>query len=474
MNYLPPGYALRVILLLMGIICASSVGIASAVEVQVTSRTMGDIYSHLRANWDDSDPIRRQRIHQLLGLNLFDLTSDKTNQVYFVSNLRIDADFGVSVAEQEQIEGLSQTDFALLYGYLNVHQWLGFLDIRLGRQYEIDAIDMVLYDGIRLRAYSPWYVGAEALAGLEATHRVGPTVSSHTLDGTPGGPLLLEGKYGEVEPRLVVGGGLFLHHLPYTQFDLSYRRIQTLGEGVDPEVLGKPGINQERFGVAASQRIMEGLFINAGASYDLFLGGVNELLAGIRYRPTFSLETEFKYHYLLPSFDADSIWNVFSWRPMDRTEQRVRIYGSEDFWVYGGAYQSFFRADDSVTEEDIDAVVEDLGFSMGSVLRIQPDSYVRTDLNTEFGYGGRQTFLDVGGGTTFRSGMFGLDGRLLMIFFEDEQQSRLNGTMLGAQVEGTWFFTKQGKLSLLVEEASSELQPHWLRVLAVLDFNFWM
>ena len=33
-----------------------------------------------------------------------------------------------------------------------------------------------------------------------------------------------------------------------------------------------------------------------------------------------------------------------------------------------------------------------------------------------------------------------------MIVFEDEQQLRLNGTMLGAQVEGAWYFNG-GKLS---------------------------
>ena len=107
-------------------------------------------------------------------------------------------------------------------------------------------------------------------------------------------------------------------------------------------------------------------------------------------------------------------------------------------------------------------------------MRIQPDSYLRADFTTEFGYGGRQTFVDIGGGTLFYGGMFGLDGRVLMIVFEDEQQPRLNGTMLGAQIEGTWFFMDEGKLSLLLEEASSELQPHWLRVLTVLDLNFWM
>ena len=444
-----------------------------AVDYHVTSRTMGDVYSHLRSSWDDNDPIQRHRVHQLLGLNIFDVTNDGSNQVYFMSNLRIDTDFGVSGAEQEDIHGLNQTNFALLYGYFDVRKWMGFLDVRAGRQYEIDAIDMVLYDGVRLRAYTPWYFGVEALGGLEATHNLGPTVNPHSVNGTPGGPLLLEGRYGKVEPRLVTGGGLFLHNLQYTHLDLSYRRIQTLDSGDNPEEVGDGGINQERIGLAGSHRIMEGLFVNSGASYDFFLGGLNEFVAGLRARPVFAVEGEVKYHYLLPSFDADSIWNVFSWRPMDRIEERVRVYGTEDAWVYAGAYQSFFRADDSVTNEDVKSVVQDLGFSAGGTLRMQPHSYVSADVTTEFGYGGRQTFVDFGGGTRFFGKTLGVDGRALMIVFEDEQQARLNGTMLGAQVEGSWYFSG-GKLSVLVEEASSELQPHWLRVLTVVDLDFWM
>ena len=48
-----------------------------------------------------------------------------------------------------------------------------------------------------------------------------------------------------------------------------------------------------------------------------------------------------------------------------------RIYGTEDAWVYAGAYQSFFRADDSVTNEDVKSVVQDR-FSVGGMMRLQP------------------------------------------------------------------------------------------------------
>ena len=345
----------------------------------------------------------------------------------------------------KRFRGLEQNQFALMYGYLDWTDIWGLMDLRVGRQYEMDAIDMVLYDGARLRLYPLTYVGAEVLAGLEAVDGLGPTVSSHTVDGTLGGPLLLSGDTGEREARLVVGGGLFTHNLQYTHVDLTYRRIQTLGKGQEAEEIGKPGVNQERVGLAASQRIMEGLFVNGGGSYDFFLGTMNEIVGGVRYRPVFQWEAEAKYHYLLPSFDADSIWNVFSWRPMDRFEERIRWFESEDAWLYAGTYQSFFRADDSVTNEDVASVIQDLGFTVGGVWRIQPDSHVRMDVTSELGYGGRQTFFDVGAGTLFRGGSFGLDGRLLLIVFEDAQQPRLNGTMVGAQLEGLWNFMEGGK-----------------------------
>ncbi len=473
--------------------CPASV---SAIDFQVHSRTIGDMYSHLRSSWDGEDPIERQRIHQLLSLNIFDMTNDGTNQVYFVSSLRVDADFGVTDVDQDEVPGMSRSEVALLYGYLEARKLMGWLDVRVGRQYEIDAIDMVLYDGMRVRAYTPWNLGFEALSGLESTQNMGFTSNPQTLDGTPGGPLLESGEYGAVEPRLVTGVGLFLHGLPYTHLDVAFRRIETLGdavtlpsssEGEVPEGItntdaessgetafyrGEPGVNQQRIGVAGSQRVVEGLFLNSAASYDFYQSAVNEFLAGVRYRPVFEYELEGNYHYLIPSFDADSIWNVFSWRPMDRVEERARVYMSEDVWLHLGSYQSFFRSDASVTEEEVQSVVQDLGFTAGGTIRIQPSSFVMADVTTQYGYGGDQTFVDLGAGHEFLGGRFGVDGRLLMIVFEDEQQERLNGTMFGTQIGGFWQFSQGGRLSLMLEEASTQLQPLWLRGLAVVDLDF--
>ena len=115
----------------------------------------------------------------------------------------------------------------------------GIPDIRAGRQYEIDAIDMVLYDWRAVDTAR--YVGVEALAALRNTS-FGPTINPHSVDGTPGGPLL-DGRYGEVS-RDSLWVEASLHNLQYTHLDLSYRRIQTLGSE-QPDEVGKAGINQE-------------------------------------------------------------------------------------------------------------------------------------------------------------------------------------------------------------------------------------
>ena len=67
-----------------------------------------------------------------------------------------------------------------------------------------------------------------------------------------------------------------------------------------------------------------------------------------------------------------------------------------------------------------------------------------------------------------------LDARFMLIMFDDQVQDRLDGTMLAGQLGGSWKFSEVGRFRLLVEESSTSLQPHWLRVFGIVDLNLWM
>lgn len=437
---------------------------ATAVEALVRSQTIGDAYAHLRT---DGTEVPRRRIHQLLGLDLFDLAGDGSNSLFFVSSFRFSGDFGVEQRDLDAGPQLDRQDIAILYAYLEARNIAGFLDISAGRQYEIDAIDMLLYDGIRLRAKTPWYFGVEVLSGVEARNGWGPvSVNSHELDGTIEQLLTENGKTEDAAPRLVLGAGVFLTDLAYTQLEIGFRRIQ--------ELSSDGFVNQQRLGGVFSQRIVEGLFVDGSLSFDFYQSLINEIRGGVRYRPIHMIEVEAQYQYLIPSFDADSIWNVFSWRPLNRAQERLRVFFGESLFAYVGTYQSFYGADSSVTQFSVDETVQDLGFSGGARWTVERGTHVYVDFTTQFGYGGDHTMVDVGGQVSFLDNTLALDARLMLILFEDQVQQGLNGTMFGAQISGSWQFAEQGRLQLLVEEASTQLQPAWVRVLALVDLELWL
>ncbi len=475
--------------LLLGMLIA--VGTLSAppalgVDFEIQSRTIGDIYAHLRA--DDQlgdDPIARQRIHQLLGFNAWDLMGDGTNSLVFVSNMRVDSDLGILAAELDNNGQLGRHDVSLMYGYLEARDIGGWLDLKLGRQYEVDAIDMLLFDGLKVRAETPWYFAVELLGGLEAINGTG-TINQQALDGSIEGnpnPCFDDVCTGyDVEdpmPRMVIGLGLSLIDLTYTQLDLKFREIVWIGPGVGSDGSEQgygDNVSQMRVGGSFSQRITEGLFVHGGASYDMYLSLLNEVRGGVRYRPIHMVEVEAGYTYVIPTFDANSIWNFFSWRPINRIEERARFFFGDDLWIHAGAYQSLYSADDTVTLEDVDAEVMDLGMSAGATWIVGRQASVRTDITSQRGFGGDQTFVDLGGSYTFMDGKLGLDARALLIMFESDEQSNLhlNGTMFGGQLGAHWEFHDDMRLNLLLEEATTEVRPVWLRVMAVVDIRKWM
>jgi len=471
--------------LLLGLLTALGILVvtpAFGVDFEVQSRTIGDVYAHLRA--DDQagdDPISRHRIHQILGLNAWDLMGDGTNSLTFVSSLRIDYDFGILAEEIDNNGQLALHDASLLYGYVEGRDMWGWLDFKLGRQYEIDAIDMLLFDGAKIRAKTPWYFAVEILGGYEAVNGT-LTVNQQALDGTVEGsprPCFNDVCTGytveDPDPKLVVGVGLSLMDLTYTQLDLKFRQIVTLNDHPENEVDGD-SLSQMRVGGAFSQRIMEGLFVHGGASYDMYLSLVNEVRGGVRYRPVHMVEVEAGYTYVIPTFDANSIWTFFSWRPINRIEERARFFFDDDLWIHAGAYQSLYTADDSVTDQEVEGEVQDIGISAGATWILNHRASVRTDFTTQQGFGGDQTFVDLGGSYSFMDGKLGLDARALLIMFESDDQSNLglDGTMFGGHLGASWQFHDDMRLNLMLEEATTEVRPVWLRFMAVVDIRQWM
>jgi hypothetical protein len=435
---------------------------ATAADFRIQSTTIGDFYGHLRS---DGEEIERRRLHQLLGLSVFDIGGDGSNDIFFVSSFRFDSDFGIVRDELDRVAQLDREQVAILYAYLEVRDLFDFLSIKAGRQFEIDAVDMLLYDGLELRFDTPWYFGVEALVGVEARNDFGPvTDNSFELDGRLERELTFSGELDDISPGLVWGVGAYLRDLPYTHLNVAFREIRSTEDD---------SIDQRRIAATFQQRIWDWLFVEGTASYDFFLQLANEYRGGLRIRPVEWFDGRVQYHYLLPSFSADSIFNVFSWRPINRVEGTGTFWLGEGLSVYAGGYASFLETD-ARAEGTTDRMVQDTGVNVGGRWNAGSAGSVVLDYTTQFGYGGDQHFVTAGTDWVFDGRRFGVDGRLLLILFDDQVQPNLEGTMFGAQAGGFWQFTPGGRLSILVEHATTELQPSWLRAMAMVDLNYWL
>ncbi len=187
------------------------------------------------------------------------------------------------------------------YAYLDVARGRRHpTELRLGRQATAAGGELIAFDGARIRYRGPWKVGFELFGGT--------TISGYgaltAVDTEDGGPRAAGG--------VTVGASTFLTGIVGSQARLGFRRVDR-GNGVD------------RQDVVAdlSQRI--GRFRLYGeAEYSTVLSALSEGLGGTSiYLGRGSFVDVEAFHYL-PTFGAQSIFNVFALEPYDELRLRVR------------------------------------------------------------------------------------------------------------------------------------------------------
>lgn len=75
------------------LLCLLVTGPARAADFHVASDTIGQGYQLITSS---GEVLKRSRIHQMLGLNAYDLVGDGTNSLMFVSQFRFNSDFGIA------------------------------------------------------------------------------------------------------------------------------------------------------------------------------------------------------------------------------------------------------------------------------------------------------------------------------------------------------------------------------------------
>jgi len=463
-------------------------GTAHGYDFILDATTVGQAYQ-LRAG--DDTLVNRRRLTQSLALEIMNLgPRDATgrplqrNQVSLSVLMRFSgelADFAdlPAFSGRTPDRSVARERLELLWAYAAVEGLAGVVDLRLGRQLRVDLFDLRAFDGLGVEVRTPLYLALETWGGLAVSGAAPIDSPLYRADGIALGGNLRGGLAARQEEALqpTVGVAVRADRLPWLAARLSYQR--TWSPTGDPRP-GEPawGTIEERVALTARGRLLDGRLVPwFGMRWGLLVGRLEELQAG--------LSAAFGDHavsaeYVLsaPTFDGDSIWNVFGGDAFDDARAgwdfargAVRVWARAFLRRFGG----------HALASDPTATAPGGGEAYGGAggLRVAGRrGFVRLDGYVESGFGGRKGGLDLAG----RLRLAGrdpdgvtLDGRASYVFFADERLApgRDPAThSLGLQLGLRWVFLRGITFTVAVEENVNRWVTSQTRLMALLDVSF--
>ena len=456
---------------------------ARAYDFQIDAETIGQAYQLSAA---DGTLVNRRRLTQYLGLHVFNLGPHDdlgrplpNNQLYLTVSMRFDADMGdydtlTQLTGRTPERELFPEKLDLLYAYLGGRDIFGFIDFELGRQIMVDLYDWTSFDGLHVSVRAPFHVAAEVWGGLNVDGAGIFDSPIYRADGVAlgGNEVGSLGARQEEQLEPTFGVAARTYGLRWLQARVSYER--TMSATGDPRAPGEPawGVTDEHVGLTARGVFLDGKLVPWFAfRYNILVGRLDEVYAGARAqlgRHGISLE----YVLAAPTFDGDSIWNVFATQAFDD----VRLAYDVSFWKIRAYAQAFTRLffDDNGTYASG-------GGSLGGRLQLGTRGWLRVDGYYEDGYGGLRAGVDAstrvriwGDTLGVRKGSVFAEGRLSVVSFRDDIRPEDRATSFGVQAGLRWTPLDGISVHGLVEENVNRLYPSQLRVLALLDLSFWV
>lgn len=460
-------------------------GPARAIDFELTAETIGQGYQ-LRAG--DDTLVNRRRLTQYLGLSLFglgpkDLYGNPTerNQFYAEVSMRFDAELGdySTIAQlfgrSSQAE-LKQDHLDLLYAFVAGRNLGGFLDVKLGRQLMVDLFDFQSFDGLSVQANTPFHVALELWGGLAVTGAAPFDSPVYRTDGVSlGGNTLgslLQRQEDALEPTF--GFALKTIGLPWLQARLSYLRTASFTNRAQP---GEPesGVLDEKIAFTARGRLFHGVLVPwVGIRYSLLAGRLDEVQAGARVTLSRRHSLRAEYVFAAPTFDGDSIWNVFAANEFNDARLTYDVSLGR-VQLFARTFARLFAVD-----ETLGAVPPTLGpgQAWGASAGARADfgrGWARLDGYWEDGYGGQKGGADLYGRLrVFGDWLTGLtvDGRLSYVWFRDDSRTIDHAHSFGLQAGARYTFFRGLTLHLVIEENVNRFWASQFRALAMLDIAY--
>lgn len=490
---------------------------ARAYEFEIEARTEAQGYQLRWFRFSEPDRLlNRRRFTQSLRLHLWDILAPPVDPGYpdrrkkgpfeltFTSSLRFNHDFGgfvrgetsylldETMVDEAAITAVPELhneamELDVLYAVLSARDLFGRLDVHLGRQLVVDTLDWHSFDGLTARVRTPWYVALEARGGLvvrDATILGSPTFEP---DGTSSADCaVFDGDVWDEPPDFsercaqrnelmpTVAFAVETDGLRRVHAKIAYRRAwSSTTDEVYPTGAPSSGINEERLSASVRGNFFRGGVIPfAAARWSFLLGLLDEAQAGVRLDlGQQSITPELAYSF--PSFDGDSILNVFSSEPYADARVTYDVWpGRGRLRAYARAFVRRFTNSEELVMDGVagESSVLAAGGHLGARWRASKGR-LRADLFYEDGHGGLRAGGDLSGRWRLRRDLE-LEGRVTVIAFDEDSLEDLDGVTFGAQGGGRWQLAEGIALHLLVEENINRFYTSQLRIIGILDLAF--
>ncbi len=486
-------------------------------------RLVGPDLFHSRHRYTQTIALRISDIGNLSATRRQQRLPDRGLRISWQSYLRIDHDFGQFTSGRitlspavrrdaiDVIPELADTAAALdlLYGHVTLE---GLADdrltIQLGRVLLDDGWGTSGLDGGTVRYELPLPVAVTVAAGLRVRAASPLGLTAFELDGTSGagcqeyveGPAPGTGTWKLIDRNRQITGSKLASDFelcPQREVrqpsigasiatktirgfgaELGYRRTwsETYGliDGVDrlaypdlglyPDDAGQApssGVNEERFHARVHGELRRGAITvspYANARFSLLHAALDRADAGVRLRRgEHSLEPT--VGYFLPTFDGDSIFNVFSIEPT--VDARLGYQYDGPFALRASGWlRRYLEAEDAPMSGGVDAGIEH---------RFDKRWRARLDGLWDDGYGGRRI-----GGTTevawqARHNLW-LRGRVFVLGVRREDRSDF--VTSSAVVSSSFKIADSVALHVVVDAARDEVHDFQSRIFAIVDLAF--
>lgn len=484
-----PAIAVVPFFLFILLILALSARQAGAYDFGLSVRTVGQGYQERRyGSSGASELLSRRRLTQFLNLSVFNIVPEAwrgrdgdRNSVSFELGMRFDSDFGQFLLGRprgmDTIAELSQNQIDVLYGYLLARDIAGRVDLQLGRQLHYDLVDFYSFDGADLQLRAGRFVTAQAFGGTEVRGQMPLSAPLYEIDGTSVGSRDPATRPQQGEGlRPMFGGAVALDRGSPVDARVAYRRVLSPTVSAAP---GEPtsGINHESVSMTADARWRDRVFLVGGARYNLLVAAWDDQQVGVRWRVGTRHLVSAEYSYLAPTFDGDSIWNVFG---AGAYRDLRAAYDIELSTVWRAHVRGFLRtfvdppgtaADTRALGDAAEGGRQAYGGNAGADGR-GPRGRARLDVYAEGGTGGWKVGGDLVGRFTVRPNVLDVEGRVTAYAWRaDGVPEPRNSIMVGTAVGTLYRMSRNMRLHLLGENNTGTYYRVQLRALAMLEVD---